>query len=174
MAERPQWLDDLMEFQSWTRQEFVSWLCGRDPATVPASPDEWDADLQRAEKLAERAGGLKAEHAGAKTSGDRESDYHVRRDDAIRWAVNNKALFPNCPMSEDNLLAEPDVLDTRERTTLLVMIAALARQAKLDITEPTKAAGVIEADALALGVKLDARTITSHLGRVAEALERKR
>jgi hypothetical protein len=174
MAERSQWLDDLMEFESWTRQEFVSWLCGRDPDTVPTSPDEWDADLQRAEKQAERTGGLEREYTGAKISDDREPDYHVRRDDAIRWAVNNKALFPNCPTSGEDLPAAPDVLDTRERTTLLIIIAALARHAKLDITEPTKAAAVIEADMLALGWKLDARTIAAHLKRIPDALERKR
>jgi hypothetical protein len=64
----------------------------------------------------------------------------------------------------------PDELDSRERATLLIIIGALARHARIDLTEPTKAAGIIAVEARTLGVRLGARTIQTHLKRVADAI----
>jgi len=60
----------------------------------------------------------------------------------------------------------------RERTTLLVLVAALASAAKVDISKPSKAAGTIEALTQDLGARVSARAIEEHLKRVPDAIER--
>jgi hypothetical protein len=59
----------------------------------------------------------------------------------------------------------------RERTTLLVIIAALAKMAKLDVNRPSKAAAAIESQTILDGVRVAARTIEGHLNCIPDALE---
>jgi hypothetical protein len=59
----------------------------------------------------------------------------------------------------------------RERTTLLVIIGALAKLANIDLSKPSKAAGSIENETALMGVRVAARTIENHLKRVPEAME---
>jgi hypothetical protein len=59
----------------------------------------------------------------------------------------------------------------RERTTLLVMIAALAKLAKIDVTKQSSEAAAIETQVTLLGARVAARTIENHLSRIPEALE---
>ncbi len=63
-------------------------------------------------------------------------------------------------------------LRQRERSTLLVLIGALARAARIDITRPSKAAGAIEALTQELGARVSARAIEDHLRLVPDAIER--
>lgn len=72
---------------------------------------------------------------------------------------------------EQAVAADPDekVLDPRERKTLLCIIGALAKAAKIDISEPYKAGGTIER--LLAGRKITARRIGDHLKLVPDALE---
>ncbi len=65
------------------------------------------------------------------------------------------------------------VLDPRERTSLLIIIAALAKIAKIDVSQACKAAGQIEAMAALEGVRIGERTIEEHLKQIPDALERK-
>ena len=74
-------------------------------------------------------------------------------------------------------LAEPDhrgerPVEQRERTSLLAIIAALARLAKIDVTKPSSAAGTIENQTAHMGARVAARTIENHLKLIPEALER--
>ena len=62
-------------------------------------------------------------------------------------------------------------LGTRERTTLLVIIAALAKLAGLDLNRTTKAATAIEAETTRMGVRVSARSIEDHLKRIPAARE---
>ena len=62
-------------------------------------------------------------------------------------------------------------IELRERTSLLVIIAALANIAKIDITKPSKAAALIESQSNLMGARVAARTIENHLRRVSEALD---
>jgi hypothetical protein len=59
----------------------------------------------------------------------------------------------------------------RERDTLLVIIAALAKMARIDVTKPSKAAAKIEHETELMGARVAARTIENHLNRITEALE---
>lgn len=73
-------------------------------------------------------------------------------------------------------LSEPESriersLERRERTTLLVMIAALAERAKIDWKRPSSAAALIESKTIEMGARIAARTIENHLNNIPDALE---
>ena len=57
-------------------------------------------------------------------------------------------------------------LGSRERTTLLTIIAALAKEAEIDISQPSKAALVIERLTELLGERVAARTIEDKLNLI--------
>ena len=59
-------------------------------------------------------------------------------------------------------------LGSRERTTLLTIIAAFAKQAEIDISQPSKAALVIESLTELLGERVAARTIEDKLNLIKE------
>ena len=63
---------------------------------------------------------------------------------------------------------------SRERATLLTIIAALASHAKVDIGQPSKAGGTIEAMTLEIKARVASQTIEEHLRGVPDALERRR
>ena len=65
-------------------------------------------------------------------------------------------------------------LKERERATLLTIIAALAKTAEIDVSQPSKAGGQIEAlTTQAVGIRIPARTVESHLKAIPDALERR-
>lgn len=97
------------------------------------------------------------------------------------WAVDQGLSLPmefprpgrtaqEVPQTVNAPLAE---LTTKERTTLLVIIAALAARAKLDINAPSTAARAIVASADDLGVKVGERTVEEVLKDIPDALERR-
>ena len=61
-------------------------------------------------------------------------------------------------------------LKTRERDTLLTIIAALAKVAKISIDPPGKAAGYIEGLTDLLGARVSKRAIEDHLKKITDAL----
>jgi hypothetical protein len=65
-------------------------------------------------------------------------------------------------------------LEQRERDTLLVMIASLAKLAKIDVKKPAAAGATIESETTLLGTEVSSRAIQYHLNRIPEALERRR
>lgn len=62
-------------------------------------------------------------------------------------------------------------LSTRERDTLLTIIAALAKLAKIDTSQPGKAALAIEGMTDELGAHVSKRAIEDHLKKIPDALE---
>jgi hypothetical protein len=83
--------------------------------------------------------------------------------------VRTRALL-EARMSELDKVPEKPI-ERRERTTLLVMIAALAKLAKIDVAKPSSAAATIESQTTLMGTRVAARTIENHLRRISEALE---
>jgi hypothetical protein len=76
------------------------------------------------------------------------------------------------------LISEPEAamerpVGQRERTTLLVIIAALAELARIDVKKPSKAALTIETQTALLGARVAARTIENKLRLIPEAMESK-
>ncbi len=61
-------------------------------------------------------------------------------------------------------------LEKRERDTLLTIIAALAKVAKIKIDSPGKAAGYIEGLTCELGAPVSKRAIEDHLKKIPDAL----
>lgn len=64
-------------------------------------------------------------------------------------------------------------LKTKEKTSLLTIIALLAEEAKIDWRQPTKAATNIVHQADRLGVQIGQRTIEEYLKQIPDALERR-
>lgn len=116
------------------------------------------------------------------------SDFHVAVEEAIRWAVQIPRRFPLFPFTIDDVSSsgvghsDPGVprediekqVGTRERSTLLTVIAALAKKSGIDVLKPSTAGEAIEALTTELGARVSARTIEDHLKRIPDAVERRR
>ncbi|MCL4626040.1 hypothetical protein [Burkholderia multivorans] len=90
--------------------------------------------------------------------------HHPSEDDAPADAAESPSHVTAADHGTSN--SDPEGLDPREQTTLLVLVAAAARAGKLE-------ASAIERAASELGVTLSRRTITKHLNRIADAIERR-
>jgi hypothetical protein len=92
---------------------------------------------------------------------------------ARQWA-EKKVEELNFVRAERDALAaqvkETDPLDTRERNSLLSIIAALCKEAKIDYTKPAKAAGLIQSTAALMQVSIGETTIEGHLKKIPDAL----
>ena len=71
---------------------------------------------------------------------------------------------------EKSLSAAEKPIEKRERDTLLVVIAALAKIAKLNLNHPSAAATTIENETALMGARISARTILNHLKRIPTAV----
>lgn len=93
-----------------------------------------------------------------------------------KWAESAQFNLPDefpgkSPIKQASL--EETVFGERERTTLLTLIAALANEAGIDISKPSKAAGLIEGLTMRIEARIAARTIEEHLKRIPTALEKR-
>lgn len=61
-------------------------------------------------------------------------------------------------------------IGTRERDTLLTIIAVACREAKLDYSKPSKTAALIQDSAAKLGIAIGETTVEGHLKKIPEAL----
>jgi hypothetical protein len=66
-----------------------------------------------------------------------------------------------------------EAISTKERTTLLTIIAAISEEAKISVVTPSKSAELIAGLTMALGSPVAKRTIEEHLKRIPDALERR-
>jgi hypothetical protein len=73
-------------------------------------------------------------------------------------------------LSEPNEKVEKPI-GQRERRTLLVIIAALCKLAKIDVAKPAAAGATIESQTIGMGARVPSRTIQEHLNRLPEALD---
>ncbi len=67
-----------------------------------------------------------------------------------------------------------DQLTTKERNTLLVIIAALTNEMGIDLSQPSKASGAIAALTEKLGAPVTARAIENHVRAIPDAVESRR
>jgi hypothetical protein len=94
----------------------------------------------------------------------------------VAWARTRDAPDRSIPEQLRNISpAESDreatPLGKRERDTLLIIIAALAKAANIDTSKPSKAAGEIEELTVEIGARVSARAIEDHLNRIPGAVE---
>ena len=88
----------------------------------------------------------------------------------LKKELAEKMPTPSAPDSAKDLdkpLGEP------ERTTLLAIIAGLLKIAKIDLSHPSKAAGLIEPETERVGLSVAARTVEDHLKRVRKLLDQR-
>jgi hypothetical protein len=108
-------------------------------------------------------------------------EYRVRRAEIARWlsAIGLKSVYrfdlatsnATSLNKEDDKLAQSDKrLATRERDTLLIIIAALCEEAGYDYKKPAKTAGLIQSTATKMGVSIGETTIENHLKKIPDAL----
>jgi hypothetical protein len=71
----------------------------------------------------------------------------------------------------DTAVNEDRPIGTRERNTLLVIIAALAKEANIDLTKPSKAGELIANMTQKLGAPVDHATIEQKIKLIENALE---
>jgi hypothetical protein len=87
----------------------------------------------------------------------------VVRTDALRQFTSQLTVVGESPSER--------TLQRRERTTLLTIVAALARMAKLDLAKPSKAAAASESETTRMGSRVAARTIENHIKAIREFVE---
>ena len=131
-----------------------------------------------------KAGALPAERLRIPWFVERDiTEPHVSRSDFATW-LQAQHMEPSPLVREwidgQGVGSAPEVataapeekpLSTNERNTLLVIIAALCREAKIDYTKPAKAAGMILHTADGMGLKIGETTIERHLKKIPDALE---
>lgn len=96
-------------------------------------------------------------------------DSEIRISNFVKWAKSSKVdLPPNFPGTTALSVISKDQSssDENERSVLLTLIAVLAKELKLDITYPSKTAGVIEELTTRFGARVSARTIENHLKQI--------
>ena len=94
---------------------------------------------------------------------------------AIQEIRQNGATLPFAPLEPEEIARETTetTLATRERGSLLVIIAALAGEANIPILTPSKAADLISDMTQKMGAYVAKRTIEEHLKKIPDALERR-
>ncbi|QIL81464.1 hypothetical protein G7047_17255 [Diaphorobacter sp. HDW4A] len=70
----------------------------------------------------------------------------------------------------DSQLQDEKPLQTKERNTLLCIIAALCKESKIPYSNASKAAGLIVSTAAQLGISLGETTVEGHLKKIPDAL----
>lgn len=86
--------------------------------------------------------------------------------EAYKWLYDCEATTQPPP-------APDKPLSTRERTSLLLIIAALCKEAKINYSKPTTAAENILHQLDGMGASLSPRAIEEHLKKIPDALERR-
>ena len=87
----------------------------------------------------------------------------------LQFAKDNGFYKPNAV--NKNLVSVDKPLSNKERNTFLVIIAALAKEAKLDIKTTSKTADLIAKITQNLGAPIGATTIENKLKEITQALE---
>ncbi len=87
------------------------------------------------------------------------------------WKLSKDSL-QTIPSTKDGMTSDLDKpMGNRERRTLLVIIAALAKDLGIDIAHPSAAAASIEASTIKTGGRIAARTIEEKLKLIPDALK---
>ena len=103
-----------------------------------------------------------------------ESEFPVGSLLVVRRPALDEFIRQQVPVQAPTSASLDRPLKERERATLLTVIAALAKTAGIDVSQPSKASGQIEAmTTQALNIRIPARTVENHLKAIPDALERR-
>ena len=152
----------------WSEAEFQAILCGLPPDGARPSSSELNDAIEQIRRaiLAKELPSISPNDA---TAGDKlySRDRFIKPDDAIRWASNK---FPKFIFKNDAIQQTEKPLSDKERETLLIIIAALAKEAKVDITKISKTGDLIANMTQLIGAPIGATTIETHLKKINQAL----
>jgi hypothetical protein len=171
------WRQYWLNRDAWTVCEFAQLCCGWNPSEYLIHDQAWYNEARDSINRAVRVKTLSTidDLAWPATPAECmfESVPAFRPRDAAPWAMRHYA--GRFPFSLEDFADVPkqDRVDSRERSSLLTIIAALADLAKVSLEHPSKAAEVIEGRTRALKAPVSKRTIETHLKRIPEALERR-
>lgn len=87
------------------------------------------------------------------------------------FVIRTEALLQFEQSMLEDSLSQGRPLQTKERFSLLTIIAALAKEAKIDVAHPSKAASLIEGMTTQMGAPVAKRTIEEHLKRIPSAID---
>lgn len=143
------------------------WIPTWDPVTV-----ERRSNIFKVKKVSDRFEIAKAHLEASKLKSasrlvGKPEEWKVILVDFIKWA---KSLNWELPEWFSQLVGEQNsnkVIRNDERRSLHIIIAALAKEAKIDINTPDAAAEIIMALANTCGMEIGKTTIRDHLKRVA-------
>lgn len=144
----------------------AAYMCQKKQKPVPA-----DCLQSNMLKVFDEKKGLIATIADMALGSD---DVVVQRGEVARWldaiGLQSKYVFEREAKAQatDELMNMP--ISTRERNTLLTIIAALCKEAKIPYDKPAKAAGMIQSTAATMGVSIGETTIENHLKKIPDAL----
>ena len=98
----------------------------------------------------------------------------VERGEVVRWldaiGLQSKYVFALKKEAQANKESIDLPLAARERNTLLTIIAALCKEAKIDIKTASKAGDLIQSLTDSMGAPVGKRTIEDHLKKIPDAL----
>jgi len=171
-----------LEKPYWTTDQAAFLLGGLDPDTFAGWSDSPDYNERQYYNIYFNMHRLITAAIKAKQINKRQSPAKW-----LEWATTRKlkvtkslnaavdAKWQEQPRAEANSAAgiQTKALGNRERNTLLVLIAALAKQAAIDLRMPSKAAAQMESATEQMGARIPQRTIEEHLKRIPEALEKR-
>jgi hypothetical protein len=80
----------------------------------------------------------------------------------------------NGKTEEQSTKLQTETLSTKERTTTLVMLGALLKELRVDVSAPTKAGDYIQGITGALDARVSTRTAQEYIKQIADAIERKK
>ena len=101
-------------------------------------------------------------------------EYFEPRHQDLLVDESNRLFLPTLPVKPEKEsptdIFQEKPLSNRERNTLLTIIAALCKEAKLDYTKHAKTAGLIQSTVAGMGASIGETTIEGHLKKIPEAL----
>lgn len=106
---------------------------------------------------------------------DNTEESEIKLSNFVKWAKSVKAKLPPYfpgTTARSSISKDQSSSDENERSVLLTLIAVLAKELKLDITYPSKTAGVIEDLTTRVGARVSARAIENHLKRIGIAVNK--
>ena len=179
------WKEYWKEQDAWTLREFAQLCCGLNPDGIDNFPNGNMEQYNEARNSIGRAVRVKVlptidELAWPATGAEQmyEAIPAFRPREVAQWAAKRyPRTFPYSAKAwkgngEAAGAIDDKPLRERERTTLLKIIAGLAKAADIDISKPSKAAQSIEASIQDVGATVSARAIEDHLKRIPDLLER--
>lgn len=184
----------LSKLEDVSKQNVITWLLNVHEETPLPKTYSFNKKTKRIYKDGNAFECLSDNYYALEDSKDLDDDYGWLRDEITPYIKKDHIKLPaqgnanneaeQQPVQPDEpkliLTAQPEnaaqpILDkpitTRERNSLLIIIAALAKEAKIDLSKPSKAGVIIEDMTARLGSRVDHETISQKIKMIADALE---